>query len=77
MKYKITLTYNDDKSVALTMQEEDVERFLKGLREGEFYKNETSGFGFWTPMDQIRHVIIEKVKEEEISVEGEESGSEQ
>ena len=68
MNFKIIITYKDDKAVNITMPDDQILGFLDCIKNGKVYKNEITGVGFWTSEDQIRHIIVQPIKE------GEENG---
>ncbi len=65
--FLITLTYRDDKTVRIHMKEEQIDDFFKKLNAGEVFINKESSVGFWTSVDQLRHIIVQPKPEEEIN----------
>jgi hypothetical protein len=75
MQFRLQITYfdKDDKTVNLILKKEELPDFFRKLKEKEPYLNENTNVGFWTGMENIRHIIITPQREENIAKEIEES----
>lgn len=67
MNYKIILTYRDDKAVNLVLPEKQVDEFFANLNSGKVHLNKETNIGFWTTVDQLRHIIVQPFKEENVN----------
>lgn len=68
MSYKIILTYRDDKAVNLVLPEEQVQDFFDNLNSGKVHLNKENDIGFWTTVDQLRHIIVQPFNPEDADV---------
>jgi len=66
MSYKIILTYRDDKAVNLVLPEDQVDDFFANLNSGKVHLNKETNIGFWTTVDQLRHIIVQPFNEENV-----------
>ena len=73
MKYVIRITYKDDKTVAILVPKDKVQEYFDNLNHGQVFLNEETNVGFWTTVDQIRHIIVQEARE----VEDEQGGANQ
>jgi len=74
MSYVIRITYKDDKTVALYVPENKVQEYFECLNAGNVFINDETNTGFWTTVDQIRHIIVQEAKV--IEDEGQQPGNE-
>lgn len=63
MSYQITLTYRDDKTVNIVVPADQVEPFFENLNKRQVHLNKENNVGFWTSVDQLRHIIVQPIKE--------------
>jgi hypothetical protein len=63
MTYNVTLTYRDDKTVNVVMPENQIQDFFDNLSSGKVHLNTQTNVGFWTTVDQLRHIIVHPYKE--------------
>lgn len=58
---KLIITYNDGKILEVNdLKDKDAKHFFECLSKHEFYWDNAKNRGFWTDIDQIRHVVAEK-----------------
>jgi len=72
MLYCLKLFYNDEKSIDVNLQEDDYKSFMKSLYEREVFWDKKGVKGFWTSIDQIRYLVIDKREEASIEEKKEE-----
>lgn len=76
--FMITLTYKDDKQVTVHLTEDQIDLFFKKINAGEVFQNEKTSVGFWTSVDQLRHIIVQpKPKENANEPQGKDRCSDQ
>jgi hypothetical protein len=64
MNYIVSLTYFDDKDLKVSVEEKNLKRFFDDLNNDEIYFNQESGCGFWTCLQNIRHIVVYKQPDE-------------
>lgn len=65
MDYEIKLTYQDDKVVDIIIPEDDVQEFFDNISNGKIFKNKSTGMGFWTSFNSLRHIIVTPLADDE------------
>ncbi|MDX1532820.1 MAG: hypothetical protein R3230_01285 [Nitrosopumilaceae archaeon] len=66
MKYHIQLNYKDNNNTKLTIPAEEAPKFFECLDKKALFFSENTNKGFWTNIDDIRNIILEREEEQEI-----------
>lgn len=71
-KYHVSIIYKDDKKVDISINREDLGKFVDSITTDKIYLQQSEDGGFWTNKEEIRYFLvkkfIEKQKEEQNDV---------
>lgn len=62
MNSKVTITFNDDKQLAVEIPTDSVREFIHNLQNGELYYDSEREAGLFSPISQIRYIGVSKIQ---------------